>query len=72
MRVDFDRRFERNKPRSMVSANGKRLRVRAGAKPAAFQPTLQDLRTVEGYLAREIKRLTARHAEIARAIRALT
>jgi hypothetical protein len=35
---------------------------------AVFEPTLQDLKLVQAYLAREIKRLQARHEVITRRI----
>ena len=43
--------------------NKARLRVRSSTKP-----TTEDLKTYQGYLAREIARLQKRHAEITRAI----
>jgi hypothetical protein len=33
-----------------------------------FKPTLQDLKTVQGYLEREIKRLQARHKSVSRRV----
>jgi hypothetical protein len=54
----------RKPTRSLVSSNGAaRLRVRSSTKPTA-----QDLKLVQAYLAREIKRLQTRHAVITRRI----
>lgn len=59
----------RDKARRVVDPHGKAgLRMRSIAKSAEFQPTLEDLRNVQGMLAREIERLQARHAEITRQI----
>jgi hypothetical protein len=52
----------RKPPRKLERSNGAaRLRVRKSTKP-----TTQDLRTYQGYLAREIARLQKRLAEITR------
>jgi hypothetical protein len=54
----------RKPSRKLVRSNGAaRLRVRSSTKPTA-----QDLKLVQAYLAREIKRLQARHAVITRRI----
>jgi len=51
-------------PRKLERSNGAAsLRVRSSTKP-----TTEDLKTYQGYLAREIARLQKRHAEITRAI----
>jgi hypothetical protein len=54
----------RKPARKLVRSNGApRLRVRSRT-----QPTAQDLKLVQAYLAREIKRLQARHEAITRRI----
>jgi hypothetical protein len=62
MRLGANGRASQDKPRRMVRADDK-----AGLRmPPRSEPTTQDLKLVQGYLAREIKRLTKRHAEITR------
>lgn len=59
-----------DRTRRVVRAYGKAgLRVpKAALSSAGFTPDLADLKQVQGYLAREIKRLQRRHAQITRAI----
>jgi hypothetical protein len=60
MRLGSDGRAARNKSRRMVRADeAPGLRV-----PPRSEPTTEDLKLVQGYLAREIVRLQERHAEI--------
>jgi hypothetical protein len=52
---------KRKPTRKLVCADDKKMRVRKSTKP-----TTEDLKTYQGYLEREIKRLQMRHAEITR------
>lgn len=70
MRMGPDSGITGNRARGVVCPHGKTgMRMRPGAKPAKFIPEIEDLKTVQGYLEREIKRLQRRHKAVTRALR---
>jgi hypothetical protein len=68
MRVDTKPQGARGDAVSVRQCDPRSASVSLREDTLSFEPTRQDLKLVQGYLEREIKRLQKRHAEITRTL----